>query len=60
MHFSKVEAKGGYSGANKTMVYFVLNRFQVTRMKDMVHEVDPKAYIIMSDVADVFSANMND
>lgn len=57
---TKVEAKGGYSGANKTMVYFVLNRFQVTRMKDMVHEVDPKAYIIMSDVADVFSANMND
>lgn len=57
---TKVEARGGYSGASKTMVYFVLNRFQVTRMKDIVHEIDPKAYIIMSEVADVFSANMNE
>lgn len=57
---TRVEAKGGYSGANKTMVYFVLNRFQVTKMKDIVHDIDPKAYIIMSEVADVFSANMND
>ncbi len=57
---TKVNAQGGYSGASKTMVYFVLNRFQVTRMKNIVHELDPKAYIIMSEVADVFSSNMND
>ncbi len=57
---TRIEAKGGYSGANKTMVYFVLNRFQVTRMKTIVHEIDPKAYIIISEVADVFSANMNE
>lgn len=57
---TKVNAQGGYSGASKTMVYFVLNRFQVTRMQSIVHELDPKAYIIMSDVADVFSANMNE
>lgn len=57
---TRLEAKGGYSGANKSMVYFVLNRFQVTRMKNIVHEIDPKAYIIMSEVADVFPANMND
>lgn len=50
-------AKGGYSGAEKTMVYFVLNRFQVSRMKELVHDVDPKAYITISEVADVFSAN---
>ncbi len=54
---TKVEAQGGYSGAKKTMVYFVLNRFQVTRMTSIVHDLDPKAYIIMSEVADVFSAN---
>ena len=54
---TRVNAKGGYSGADKTMLYFVLNRFQVTKMKDIVHDIDPKAYIIMSEVADVFSAN---
>ncbi len=54
---TRLEAKGGYSGAGKTMIYFVLNRFQVSKMKELVHEVDPKAYITISEVADVFAAN---
>lgn len=27
------------------MIYFVVNRFQVTKLKDLVHEVDETAYI---------------
>ena len=53
---TRVEAMGGYSGAAKTIVYFVVNRFQVTRMKELVHEIDPTAYITISEVADVFRA----
>lgn len=56
---TKVKAQGGYSGDDKTVVYFVVNRFQVVKMKGIVHEIDPSAYIIISDVADVFSANQN-
>ncbi len=56
---TKLEAKGGYSNRTKTMVYFVVNRYQVTRMRDLVHEIDPLAYITISEVADVFSNNMN-
>ncbi len=56
---TKLEAKGGYSNRTKTMVYFVVNRYQVTRMRDVVHEIDPLAYITISEVADVFSNNMN-
>ena len=52
-----IEAMGGYSNTPKKIVYFVLNRFQVTKMKDIVHEVDKSAYIAISEVADVFSAN---
>lgn len=52
-----VEAKGGYSKQPKTIVYFVVNRFQVTRMKSIVHETDPTAFITISEVADVFKAN---
>ena len=55
---TKLKAKGGYSDAEKAMVYFVLNRFQITKLKDIVHEVDPKAYITINDVADVFTQNM--
>lgn len=53
-----LEAKGGYSNRTKTMIYFVVNRYQVIRMRDIVHEIDPLAYITISEVADVFSNNM--
>lgn len=52
-----LEAKGGYSNRDKSMIYFVVNRYQVIRMKDLVHEIDPLAYITISEVADVFSNN---
>lgn len=54
---TRIEARGSYSNAEKTIVYFVLNRFQVVKMRDIVHEIDPKAYITISEVADVFRAN---
>jgi uncharacterized membrane-anchored protein YitT (DUF2179 family) len=52
-----LEAKGGYSNATKSMIYFVVNRYQVVRMKELVHEIDHHAYITISEVADVFSNN---
>ena len=54
-----VEAMGGYSGQRKTIIYFVVNRFQVTRMKKLVHEIDNTAFITISEVADVFKANQD-
>ncbi|MDE7094831.1 MAG: YitT family protein [Oscillospiraceae bacterium] len=52
-----INAKGGYSNADKAMIYFVIHRFQVTKMRSIVHEIDKMAYITISDVADVFPAN---
>ena len=52
-----LEAKGGYSNREKAMIYFVVNRYQVIKMRDIVHEIDPHAYITISEVADVFSNN---
>ncbi|MGN0244158.1 MAG: YitT family protein [Lachnospiraceae bacterium] len=54
---TRIEAKGGYSNADKTMVYFVLNRFQVVKLKELVHSIDETAYITISEVADVFLSN---
>lgn len=48
-----LEATGFFSQEEKKMVYIVLNRFQITRMKNIVHEEDPTAYISVSEVADV-------
>ena len=55
---TKIGAKGSYTGDDKTIVYFVLNRFQIGKMKKIVHEVDEKAYITISEVADVFKSNI--
>lgn len=54
-----LEAKGGYSNTTKSMIYFVVNRYQVVRMKELVHEIDHHAYISISEVADVYSNNHN-
>lgn len=56
---TKIDAKGGYSNKTKTMIYFVINRFQVVRLKEIVHSIDPSAYITITEVADVFSSNQN-
>ena len=54
---TRISATGGYSYAEKTMIYFVVNRFQIAKMKDIVHTFDPNAYITITEVADVFPAN---
>lgn len=50
------DAKGYYSDEDKTMIYFVINRFQVSKMREIVQSIDPQAYISISEVADVFGA----
>jgi uncharacterized membrane-anchored protein YitT (DUF2179 family) len=57
---TKIAAVGGYSNVEKTVVYFVVNRFQVTRMKDIVRQIDPTAYITITEVADVFANHTGD
>lgn len=54
---TRIEATGSYSGEPRTVVYLVLNRFQIGRMKHIVHSIDPAAYITITEVADVFKAN---
>ena len=54
---TKIAATGGYSNAEKTIIYFVVNRFQIARMRAIVSGTDPKAFVTISDVADVFKSN---
>ncbi len=52
-----MEARGYYSDTERKVVYIVLNRFQISRMRNLVHAIDPAAYITISEVADVFKSN---
>ena len=54
---TKIDATGGYSNTQKTIIYFVVNRFQIARMRNIVQEIDPKAFMTISEVADVFKHN---
>ena len=51
-----IDAKGYYSNSQKTVVYFIVNRFQVGKMRNLVHQIDPMAYIAINEVADIFPA----
>ena len=48
-----VEAKGGYSKEDKQIVYFIINHFQINKLKTLVHEIDSKAFISVSDISDI-------
>lgn len=49
-----IPAKGGFTAKERTVVYFVVNRFQIARMRQLVHEADPHAYLTISEVADIY------
>lgn len=51
-----VSAMGGYSREEKAIVYFIVNRFQVNKMKELVHTIDEAAYISLQEVSDIFKA----
>ena len=54
-----LDATSFYSGEKKSAVYIVLNRFQISRMRNIVHEIDPAAYMTITEVADVFKYNQD-
>lgn len=56
---TKIPAKGGYSNGDMTVLYFILDRFQISKMTDIVHDIDKNAFITISEVADVFKSNIN-
>ena len=53
-----IGARGYYSGTDQTIIYFVVNRFQIARMKALVTEVDPDAFITISEVSDVLGRSV--
>lgn len=54
-----MDAHGYYSDSQKSFIYFVVNRFQVVKMKDIVKRIDPAAYISVNDIADVYRKGGN-
>ena len=53
-----IGARGYYSGTDQTVIYFVVNRFQIAKMKALVSEADPDAFITISEVSDVLGRSI--
>ncbi len=52
-----IDAKGYYSGARKSFIYFVVNRFQISKVREIVKFADPLAYVTITDVSDVLGSD---
>lgn len=48
-----VNAVGGYSKKEKEILYFIINHFQINKLKQVVHEIDESAFISLQDVSDI-------
>ena len=48
-----VNAMGGFSRKEKEIIYFIVNSFQIYKVKQIVFEIDPHAFISLHDVSDV-------
>ncbi len=55
---TQIHATGYYSGKSRSVIYFVVNRFQIAKLKMIVSAIDPSAFITISEVSDVFGSSL--
>ena len=48
-----VSATGGYSKNSKQILYFIVNHFQINKLKTIVLAIDEQAFISLQDVSDI-------
>lgn len=53
-----MKAKGHYSQTDKTVIYCVVNRFEVGKLKAIVGAIDTRAFVAISDVSDSLGSSV--
>ena len=48
-----INAKGMYSGQDKLMLFVVVNKKEIVMLKEKVDEIDPQAFVIVTDAREV-------
>jgi uncharacterized membrane-anchored protein YitT (DUF2179 family) len=48
-----LNGKGAYTGKEKDVILCVVSRMQITQIKRLVNEMDPNAFVLVSDVREV-------
>ena len=53
-----LKVQGYYSGEDRYAIYFVVNRFQITRVKNEVRHIDPRAFFVVTEVSDMLGTSL--
>ena len=48
-----IDAEGGYSGAKKRIVFCIISRLEVIKLKNLAKDIDPTAFIAIENVHEV-------
>lgn len=48
-----IDARGGYSGAEKKIIYCVISRLEIAKLKELIREIDPTAFLAIENVHEV-------
>lgn len=49
-----VEARGMYTGEDKTMLICVARRHEINELKKVIHQADPESFLLISEVTEVY------
>ena len=53
-----IQSHGYYMGKEQTIIYFVVNRFQIAKLKAIVAKHDSKAFVTITDVSDIMGSSL--
>jgi uncharacterized membrane-anchored protein YitT (DUF2179 family) len=54
-----MDGKGGFTKNKKTILYSVITRLEVSKLKGIVDDYDKNAFVTISDVADIMGGRHN-
>lgn len=49
-----IKARGMYSGTEREMIFLVVSRKESRRVQTKIHEIDPRAFVVVTDAYDTF------
>lgn len=53
-----IYGQGGYSRVDKTMIYCIISRLEMSKMKEIIREIDSNAFISIVDVHEAYGARL--
>lgn len=53
-----INSKGYYKSQEQTVIYFVVNRFQIARMKAIIEQQDPRAFVTITVISEFMGSEL--